>query len=324
MGLMDGCEVAYFFREPGADFCRNQLNEFHRLAEATVRCVDMSSIPPYPSDSRLYLRGTAERGDLKEQWLSALYRISWHLSGPILRAEPSIHDRWVGSEMSFARHLLDECTDGIRWTVCVPLSPDIFLASALAVDFLRARSGGDRLFVDDIDSFQKVRDVTPQMVADVLPNGFLNCSEEQVQVALEQILSVPFHKKDWGGEINDLYTSNVMVRGRRRDTAFLLKGPGIGQKEMHIADCGKRGDQLVRLFDTPAQLYVVQYVGPIADLLIKDVKGKAAGKKVQFVIMDGQDTARVLRAYGRLCVRPRIGQRGRKSEVQILTPQPEN
>ena len=74
---------------------------------------------------------------------------------------------------------------------------------------------------------------------------------------------------------------------------------------MEIADCGKRGDQIVRLFDTPANLFVVQYIGPIADLLIKDVQGKVANlrarrKEASFLIMDGQDTARVLYAYNKL------------------------
>src|SRR5437867_909400 len=108
----------------------------------------------------------------------------------------------------------------------------------------------DRLYVEDIDGFQKVRDINPAMVSAALSNGFLKRTEDQVQMALEQILGVPFHKKDWGGEINDLYTANVLVNGARRATAFLLKGPGIGKREMTIADCGANGDQLVRLFVT--------------------------------------------------------------------------
>ena len=163
----------------------------------------------------------------------------------------------------------------------------------------------DRLYVEDIDSFQKVRDVNPAMVTDFLKNGFVSLSEDQVQLALEQILDVSFHKKDWGGEINDLYTANVVVGGTRRATAFLLKGPGIGKKEMTIADCGKNGDQLVRLFSTPADLFAVQYVGPIADLLVRDVQGKTAelraqGKAAHFLIINGQDTARLLHAFGKL------------------------
>ena len=129
----------------------------------------------------------------------------------------------------------------------------------------------DRLYVEDIDSFQKVRDVNPAMVAGFLKNGFLSWTEDQVQIALEQILGVPFHKKDWGGEMNDLYTANVIVNSSPRATGFLLKGPGIGKKEMVIADCGRNGDQLVRLFTTPADLFVVQYVGPISEMIVTDV-----------------------------------------------------
>jgi len=163
----------------------------------------------------------------------------------------------------------------------------------------------DRLYIEGIDSFQKVRDVNPSMVSHFLNNGFLNRAEDQIQLDLEQILGVSFHKKDWGGEINDLYTANIIVNSTRRATGFLLKGPGIGKKEMTIADCGKNGDQLVRLFTTPADLFVVQYVGPIAEMLVKDVQGKVAelraqGRTAHFVIIEGQDTARLLYAYGKL------------------------
>ncbi|MGA2145632.1 MAG: hypothetical protein ABSH49_11795 [Bryobacteraceae bacterium] len=163
----------------------------------------------------------------------------------------------------------------------------------------------DRLYIEDIDSFQKVRDINPAMVAAFLKSGFLNWSEDQVQLALEQIINVSFHRKDWGGEVNDLCTANVIVNGTRRIAAFLLKGPGIGKREMTIADCGKNGDQIVRLFTTPADLFVVQHVGPIADFLVRDVQGKVAelraqGRVAHFLVIDGQDTARLLHAYGKL------------------------
>jgi len=163
----------------------------------------------------------------------------------------------------------------------------------------------DRLFVEDIDSFQKVRDVNPAMVAGFLRNGLLDRTEDQVQLALEQILAVTFHRMDWGGETNDLYTANVMINGTRRATAFLLKGPGIQKKEMTIANCGKNGDQIVRLFTAPADLFVVQYVGPIADMVVRDTQGKVSelrskGREVHFLIMEGQDTARLVYAYGKL------------------------
>lgn len=163
----------------------------------------------------------------------------------------------------------------------------------------------ERLFVEDIDSFMKVRDVNPGMVAPHLTDGYLDLAEDTVQLALEAILEVPFHKKDWGGEVNDLYTANVIVNGARRPTAFMLKGNGLKNRTMEIKYCGKNGDQVVRLFQNPADLFVIQFVGNIAEAVILHAHSeiarlKSQGKDARFLIMDGQDTARVLHAYGKL------------------------
>jgi len=52
-----------------------------------------------------------------------------------------------------------------------------------------------RLYVEDIDSFRKVRDVNPSTVLDVLVNGYLDRSEDSIQTALERILSVRFTRR---------------------------------------------------------------------------------------------------------------------------------
>jgi hypothetical protein len=163
----------------------------------------------------------------------------------------------------------------------------------------------DRLHIDDIENFAQVRTVQPCAVAGLLKDGRIEMSEDSIKRAIEEILQVPFHHNDRPNELDDIYTANVIVQGSRRPTALMLKGPGIGKKEMTIADCGKNGDQLVRLFDAPADLFVVQYVGRIGEMVIKDVEGKIAalykrGKKAQYLIVDGQDTARLLFAYGKL------------------------
>ena len=163
-----------------------------------------------------------------------------------------------------------------------------------------------RLYVEDIDSFRKVRDVNPAAVADVLDkNGYLDHSEDSIQTALERILDVPFHKKDWGGEVNDLYTANLIVNAKRHETAFMLKGHGLRKPVMEIKHCGKNGDQLLRLFNSPAKVFVVQFVGNISEAIVSDIDGKvrqarSEGRDACYCIMDGQDTARVLRAYGEL------------------------
>ena len=179
-------------------------------------------------------------------------------------------------------------------------------ASAAASALVHSEpSAKERLHIDDIDSFAEVRTVPPSAVTQFLTDGRIEVSEDSVKRAIEEILDVPFRHKDRPNELNDVSTANVIVNGSRRPTAFMLKGPGIRTKEMTIAHCGKHGDQLVRLFDTPADLFVVQFVGRISEMVIKDIEGKIAalrqrGKHAQFLIMDGQDTARLLLAYGKL------------------------
>jgi pyrimidine deaminase RibD-like protein len=146
---LDGFEAAFYYRQPGTTFCRTQLTEFFRLAEAASRCIDALVLPTYPSDDRVHLRGLLDSpDDPRDQWLSAVYRIAWKHPGALLRAEPSINGKWVGSELLYAQHLLDECAAGARWTVCVPLSPDVFLASALAIDVLLGVTAKERDFME--------------------------------------------------------------------------------------------------------------------------------------------------------------------------------
>jgi len=160
-----------------------------------------------------------------------------------------------------------------------------------------------RLYIEDIDSFRNVRDVNPTVVSSQLnQNGYFDKSENDIQLALEKILAESFHKEDWGGEYNDLYTSNIVINGARRTAAFLLKGNGLRKKTLEIANCGKNGDQIVRLFESPAEIFVIQFVGNISEAVIKDVEGKVEqlavkGKPACFCIINGQDTARLLKAY---------------------------
>jgi hypothetical protein len=160
-----------------------------------------------------------------------------------------------------------------------------------------------RLHVEDIDSFSQVRRVGPKQVSNLLSDGWLDLREDRVQTAIEMIVSVPFHKEDWGGEENDLYTANVVLAGERVPTAFALKGRGTPKHTLQIRDCGQNGDQLVRLFQSPAELFIVQFVGEISENVVKDVESKALllraqGKRAWYCIINGQDTARLLRAYG--------------------------
>jgi hypothetical protein len=193
-----------------------------------------------------------------------------------------------------------------KWSDLTPLidpqSRSLLQADTPAKQEIRTRT---RIFIDDIDSFKEVRNVEPDRVSCYLKNGRLDCSEDKVQTALEKILSVTTHQKDWGGEINDLYTSNVIINGKRTQAAFMLKGNGLKSDTMTIKNCGANGDQIIRLFSTTAELFVVQFIGNIDQNVIAHVESEVLRKRSTtpsaiYLIIDGQDTARLMLAYGHL------------------------
>ncbi len=302
-----------------------ELRQYERyLKTHAVKSIEPSDDPQRPliteymsTYDAILPPGSSDEG----RWMGFLYWLAWRGERDLgFRAE---RQSWSGSisypyfadRSDFDKYMtqLPPALGGKAFEesrVFYSTLEDVFICSALAINHIQSKLTDTarrplRLFIDDIESFNKVRAITPAMVSHHLKGGFLSISEDDVQSAFEQILEVPFHRKDWGGEINDLSTANVIVDGSRCMAAFLLKGPGIGKKEMNLTDCGKRGDQVVRLFSTPAQLFVVQYVGPIADTVVKDLEGKvtaarAEGKEAQFLVIDGQDTARLLHAYRKL------------------------
>lgn len=110
--------------------------------------------------------------------------------------------------------------------------------------------------------------------------------------------SVP---SDWGGEESDVLSANLVVGGRRHTGAFLLKGPARFHP-MKPTDLGKNGDQLYRLFNIPAQIYVVQHCHTIGAAVRKQAEAFALARSFvapcQIAFMDGLTTARLLRAHG--------------------------
>lgn len=158
-------------------------------------------------------------------------------------------------------------------------------------------TGPRQLYIDEIDSFSKVADVKSSEVDIRLP---LEVLEEDVKNYLREIIGEPFVQKDWPGERNDLFTNHVLVNDRRVDAAFMLKGPGVSGN-MFMSDAGKRGTQVQRLFESPADLYVVQFNGKIEDRTIQHVKEQAeVTSAAMYCIIDGADTARLLTAYGKI------------------------
>lgn len=157
--------------------------------------------------------------------------------------------------------------------------------------------------VDEIDSFAKIRGVSPSDIADRLDkHGVLNVPEATVKLAIQKILGEMNPHKDWGGERSDLFTTRVLLGGKRTPTAMLLKGPGIRRATLHPAQLGLRGDQGQRLFTEAATLFVLQFNGKVDSTVNQQMEiltsfRKMQGKRTIYCVIDGTDTARLLRAY---------------------------
>lgn len=124
--------------------------------------------------------------------------------------------------------------------------------------------------------------------------------EQSIKLAFAEILHEGFIPKDWGGEKSDLFTSNVSVDGRWLPTAFLLKGPARFSP-MTMRHLGKNGDQIERLFNEPAGLLILQHCHRVTTPVRATMRAYASRihDLRYFTILDGYDTIRLMRAYGK-------------------------
>jgi hypothetical protein len=158
-----------------------------------------------------------------------------------------------------------------------------------------------RLAPEEVDSFQEIARVTEDEIAGLCP---LDLEEAEIKRHLCDIIGNPFAQKDWGGEVCDIFC-NVRFRRKSVPAAFVLKGKSYARRPLRISDLGKNGDQLVRMFSLPAELFVVQSNGPIDGAVYSQIRAQVAEKlmtnqPVYYLVMDGVQTARLLRAFGKL------------------------
>lgn len=150
--------------------------------------------------------------------------------------------------------------------------------------------------IDDIDSFYRVSTVH------VEPGDYTAIGEARFKTGIATILGESGHFQDWGGERNDLYTNRVRISGHRYSAAFAFKGPGT-KGTLVPARMGKNGDQIQRLFKTPADVFIVQYWGQVAESVTEQMeefaKAKSAveGTTVFYGVIDGDDSNRLMKAY---------------------------
>ncbi|MDO8528448.1 MAG: hypothetical protein Q7S06_00980, partial [Nanoarchaeota archaeon] len=152
----------------------------------------------------------------------------------------------------------------------------------------------EQISIEDIDNFKGVKNIS----------SFKDKSkfyEKDVKTKFKKILYEEGDFTDWGGEKNDLFTTRVKFNGKRIPSAFAFKGKGttgiLTPKKM-----GKNADQIQRLFQSPAEIFFVQYNGQIAQSIIEQMKNCATinslhdGKKIYFGVIDGLDTNKIMQS----------------------------
>lgn len=156
----------------------------------------------------------------------------------------------------------------------------------------------NRITIDDIKSFSKVRDL-PSPSQDRLPSKL---KEDEFRKGVQQIIGEPGEFKDWGGEKNDLYSGRLIIDKRRRSVAFAFKGPGV-KTQLRPKNMGTNGDQAQRLFESPADVFLVQHWREIDESVVTLIERLAiarslqTGKTVWYGVIDGKDSRRIYEAY---------------------------
>ena len=157
----------------------------------------------------------------------------------------------------------------------------------------------EHLTVDDIKSLAKVQKVSAKTVEPV------KIPEKDFKSGFQRVVGEKGKFQDWGGEANDLWTTNIQVRSTRVRAAIAFKGPGT-RGELTPGKLGKNGDQIQRLFSVTADLYIVQYWNQVGHSVYEQMEAfalatsiRGGGRKVMYGIIDGVGSARLIKAYGK-------------------------
>jgi len=155
------------------------------------------------------------------------------------------------------------------------------------------------VFPQQIDNFAASTDEKMPTAAELAK--MLTIPESEVKAAFASIIGEPFIPKDWGGEHSDLVSTQVRIENQSVSTAFAFKGPGKAKK-LTVADLGKNGDQISRLFSEPSDFVVLQHCHGVTSAVRDHMRAFATriGQLRPFCIIDGADTLRIFKAYEKL------------------------
>jgi hypothetical protein len=180
----------------------------------------------------------------------------------------------------------------------VELRPLLIGRRVLTGDFALPLAQSLWVAPERIRQFSKLASIDPKKV-DV--RVLRDVPERTLKEWFADIVGEPFVEKDWGGEQSDLWTPRLIIDDEPVRAAFLFKGPAAFHP-MGIADLGKNGDQIDRVFNTPADLVIVQHCHYIKAQVVHMLEAYASDfrRMRRFSTIDGIVTCQILRAYGKI------------------------
>lgn len=154
------------------------------------------------------------------------------------------------------------------------------------------------LFPSQIDNFGAIAHAPAPTLKQI--EGLRKIPEVEIKNAFAEIVGEAFVPKDWGGERSDLFTNQLKVSGERVTAAFAFKGPAVFHP-LTMADLGKNGDQISRLFSEPADVFVLQHCHQVTTAVRDHMRAFATRiwRLRPFTIINGSDTVRILTTYAK-------------------------
>jgi hypothetical protein len=155
------------------------------------------------------------------------------------------------------------------------------------------------IFPEDIDEFSNITSC-PEIEDGEWIDYMSKKSESEIKEKFCELLK-ELPSKDWGGELNDLFTGHIHQSGRKTSAAFVLKGPSKFV-EMKMTHLGKNADQIFRLAQSPARLLIIQHSHAIGEAVRATMRAFAVSPHDprHYCFIDGRDTYKILKAYDKL------------------------
>jgi hypothetical protein len=187
----------------------------------------------------------------------------------------------------------------------IEIQPELIGQLRFADADMFGRVGADSLQIwpHQIDEFSRLGD-SKRAPASAL-RRVAEMREDDVKSAFATLIGEPYVPNDWGGERSDLNTTRLRLEGKPLEASFVFKGPGA-PKKMVIATLGKNGDQIARALTEQPDLVVVQHYGSI-DATVRHLLERycffetyARQRRTHWMVVDGETTAQILGAYGKL------------------------